>query len=182
MEHTEKRLQGTTLYEGKILTLCRDTVELEDGTTTLREVVQHSGGVGVLAVDENGNILLVRQFRYPTGQCLWEIPAGKRSPGENPEACGRRELAEETGYAAAEFTLLTTLYPTPAYCTEKIYVYLARKLTPCAAQLDEGEFLTVAALPPAQVRQMLLAGEITDAKSQIALLRYFLGDGLPPAR
>lgn len=174
MEHYEKMTESTRIYEGKILNLRRDTVELENGDKATREVIEHPGGVSILALDEHDNILMVRQFRYPTEKCIWEIPAGKRSPGEDPKECGMRELEEETGFTANSFELLGTLYPTPAYCTEVIYIYLAKDLVPSAQKLDEDEFLTVQPMSVEKVKDMILSGEITDAKTQIAVLKYLV--------
>lgn len=173
LEHFEKKLGTQRIYEGRIINLRNDTVELENGNEASREVIEHSGGVGVLAVDDQENILLVRQFRYPTGQSLLEIPAGKRSPGEDPLACGIRELEEETGCVSNNVRPLGELYPTPAYCTEVIYLFLATGLTATAQHLDEDEFLTVERVPARQVLQWVLEGKIPDAKTQIAVLRYF---------
>lgn len=174
MKHFEKKLDSRIIYEGKILSLKKDTVELENGNKTHREVVVHSGGVGVLAIDKDGNILMVRQFRYSAGGEIWEIPAGKKSVGEDPLDCGKRELEEETGYTAGRFQLLASLYPTPAYCTEIIHIYLATELEPSQQRLDDDEFLTVLPMPVEKVRDMIMSGEITDAKTQIAVLKYLL--------
>ena len=173
MTYTEKTIHQERLYQGRILNLRRDDILLPDGRPSKREVVEHSGGVSVLAVEE-GKVLLVRQYRYPYGEELWEIPAGKREPGEDPEGCGRRELEEETGRTADRFTLLATLYPTPAYCTEVIYVYLAQGLHKTRQKLDPGEFLSVEELPFEEALGMVLEGKIPDAKTQIALLKYDL--------
>lgn len=173
MDHFEKKLDTQRIYEGRIINLRRDTVELENGNKASRDVIEHSGGVGVLAVDEQENILLVRQFRYPMGQSLLEIPAGKRAPGEDPLDCGIRELEEETGCISKDVRPLGCLYPTPAYCTEIIHLFLATNLTATAQRLDEDEFLTVERVPAHRVLEWVLEGKIPDAKTQIAVLRYF---------
>ena len=172
MAHLETTESSQLLYEGKILNLRRDVVRLENGRTTTREVVEHHGGVAVLALDGQGNALFVRQFRYPFRAVLLELPAGKLEPGEDPERCGRRELEEECGCVAGEFLPLGELYPTCAYDTEVIRLFLARQLTPTRQHLDENEFLTVERIPLEQAVEWVLAGRIPDAKTQLALLKY----------
>jgi ADP-ribose pyrophosphatase len=164
-----------TIYNGRILTLCNDTVVLPNEKIASREVVKHSGGVCVLPLTDSGEIVMVRQFRYPFGAELLEIPAGKLEVGEEPLQCGKRELLEETGYKAEKFEFLGKLYPTPAYCTEIIYMYLARGLSAAVdsktTRLDEDEFLNVEELPFEKTVDMVLANEIADAKTQLAILK-----------
>lgn len=171
MSHSEQMLESQTLYEGRILKLKRDVVQLENGSQTSREVVIHSGGVCVAAIDDDENLLMVRQYRYPYGEELLELPAGKRELGEDPKACGIRELEEETGYQAETFEKLGELYPTPAYCTEVIHMYFAADLKATKQNLDTDEFLTVVRIPFEEAVQMVLRGEIKDAKTQIAILK-----------
>lgn len=170
--HFETTLESETLYQGKIIQVFRDKVQLENGSEAFREVVRHPGGVCVLAITQDNQVLLVRQFRYPYGKQLLEIPAGKREPGEDPRLCGIRELEEETGYQAEEFTQLGVLYPTPGYCDEVITLFLAKKLHPTRQHLDEDEFLDVVALPLEEAVELVRQGELPDAKTQLALLRY----------
>lgn len=172
LSHFEKKLESTLLYEGKILSLRRDKVELEDGRITSREVVEHNGGVAVLAVDSEENILFVSQFRYPFGKVLLELPAGKLEKGEDPAQCGRRELLEECGCKASTFQPLAELYPTCAYDTEIIRVFYATGLEEGSQSLDPGEFLTVEKIPIDQAVEMALAGKIPDAKTQLGILKY----------
>lgn len=172
MRHYEKKLESTQLYQGKILNLRRDKVELEDGRTAFREVVEHNGGVAVLAVDSEENILFVSQFRYPFGEVLLELPAGKLEKGEDPAQCGRRELLEECGCEANIFEPLATLYPTCAYDNEIIHVFYAAGLTEGAQHLDPGEFLTVQKIPVTEAVELVLAGKIPDAKTQLGILKY----------
>lgn len=172
MSHFEKKLNSTMLYEGKIINLRRDQVQLEDGRTTMREVVEHHGGVAVLAVDENDQILFVSQFRYPFGKVLLELPAGKLEKGEDPAECGRRELLEECGCHAKTFQPLAELYPTCAYDTEIIHVFYAEGLTNGKQNLDPGEFLTVEKIPIDKAVELVLSGEIPDAKTQLGILKY----------
>lgn len=171
MDYTEKTLTCEEIYRGKIIRVRRDTVALADGETAVREVVEHSGGVGVLPVDENGNAWCVRQFRYPMGTHLLEVPAGKLEPGESPIDCAVRELGEETGFAAAEYTCLGMLYPSPGYCRETLYIYLATGLTRGQAHLDRGEFLDVETYPLETLYRMVLRGELADAKTAMAVLK-----------
>ena len=172
MAHYEKMLKGTTLYDGKIIKLHLDDVELEDATVAKREFVTHSGGATVVAETEEG-ILFVEQFRYPYGEVVLELPAGKREKCEDPEITARRELEEETGYFAQKLTFLGVIYPTPGYSNEKIFMYLAEGLERREQRPDEDEFLSVRTIKPEVVAQMVASGEIKDAKTQIALLKYF---------
>ncbi len=175
MELREKTLRSTTAYQGKLLRFRLDTALLPDGSQAGREVIEHPGGVGVVAVTDEGEVLLVRQFRYPYGDILTEIPAGKRDPGETPEQTGRRELAEETGYEAGSFVYLGQVYPTPGYCDEIIHLFLATDLTAGDTHPDGDEFLEVEHRPLALAVQQVLAGEFPDAKTQIGLLKaYYL--------
>ena len=143
----ETKIDSTQIYDGKILNVSRDTVRLENGETAYREVIHHSGGVCVLPLDENGDVLFVKQFRYPFADVLLEIPAGKRELGEDPLECGIRELSEEVGATADEIIPLGKLYPTVAYDTEIIYMYLARGLHFGEQHLDEDEFVDVIRIP-----------------------------------
>lgn len=172
LSHFEKKLQSELLYEGKIINLRRDQVELEDGRITSREVVEHNGGVAVLAVDKDDQILFVSQFRYPFQTVLLELPAGKLEKGEDPAECGRRELLEECGCHAKVFKPLAELYPTCAYDTEIIRVFYATDLTQGSQNLDPGEFLTVEKIPIDKAVELVLAGKIPDAKTQLGILKY----------
>lgn len=175
MEHLfEKKLDSTVLFDGKIIRVEKDNVELEDGTRAFREVVRHPGGVCVLALTPENEILLVRQFRYPHMAVTTEIPAGKLEYGEDPETCGRRELLEECGCTAREFTYMGRIFPTPAYDAEVIHVYLARGLEHSRQKLDEGEFLDVERVPLEKAVQRVLEDGYPDAKTQIAILKYAL--------
>lgn len=172
--HSEKLISTDTLYEGTVIKLKLCEVELENGKTVRREIVEHNGGVAVLAIDDADNILLVRQFRLAAGGQIWELPAGKLEKGEEPAACGRRELEEETGYTAADFRFLGRILPTPGYVTEVLHLYLAKGLAATAQRLDADEFLDVAKMPFDKALQMCLDGEITDAKTVVSLMKYAL--------
>ena len=171
MDLRETPLSARYEYEGKIINLRVDEARLPDGSTAAREVVEHPGGVGVLALTDEGEVLLVQQYRYPYGEITTEIPAGKRDRGEEPLETGKRELAEETGATADNFTSLGVLYPTPGYCDEVIYLYLATGLHFAEMHPDEDEFLDVLRMPLAELVERVMAGEIPDAKTQIAALK-----------
>lgn len=168
----ETTLDSQLIYEGRIIRVERDTVRLEDGTEAVREVVRHPGGVCVLALTEENEALIVRQFRYPYREVTLEIPAGKLEYGEDPESCGKRELLEECGCTADSFTYLGKLYPTPAYNTEIIRFYLAKGLHFGAQKLDAQEFLDFERIPFATLLEMILNDEVPDSKTQAAVLRY----------
>lgn len=170
MVHFEKELSRKEFYHGYIVDFCVHQVELEDGKTASREVVHHHGGVSVVALDERGRLLLVRQFRFAAGKELLEIPAGKLEQGEDPMAAAARELEEETGYQAESLELLTEMIPTPGYCTEVIRIYLARGLRRGRQHLDPGEFLSVEAVDFAQAEEMALSGQLPDGKTQLGIL------------
>lgn len=170
----ETTLENEKIYEGKILTLNVDKVSLDNGTKARREWVHHSGGVCILPVDKDKNILLVQQYRHPYQKCLLEIPAGKKEYGENPLTCAKRELREETGYTAAKYGFLGEFYPTPAYVDEVIHMYCAWQLTYVGQKLDPDEFLSVKKIPLEKAVQMVLNGEIVDGKTQTAILKAYL--------
>lgn len=175
MHLQEKTTGSEKAYQGKVFYVTRDTAELEDGKEVQRDVVHHSGGVCVVPLTEKGTVLMVKQFRYPMQQVTLEIPAGKLEAGEDPADCGRRELREEAGRSCGKYTPLGKLFPTPAYDTEVIHMYLAQELSaPEAQDLDDGEFLDVTELPLEQAVQMVMDGEIPDAKTQIALLKTYV--------
>ena len=160
------------IFKGHIVHLVRDTVELPNGAPAMREVCLHNGAVCVVPVTDAGEIIMERQFRYPFGEVIWEIPAGKLdSPDEDVLEAAKRELREETGYSAEKFTFIGNLYPSPAILSEKIAMYLATGLSKGEQELDEDEFLDVVKLPFSQAVEMILAGKIPDAKTQTAILK-----------
>ncbi|MCL2014458.1 MAG: NUDIX hydrolase [Oscillospiraceae bacterium] len=166
----EKTLDSKKIYEGRIVELRKDTVLLPNGKEAPREVIRHPGGVCIAAL-ENDMLYLVRQFRYPYNEILLEVPAGKLNWGEDPLECGKRELLEETGLEADEYTYLGKLYPSPAYLNEVIHMYLARGLTKKKQALDEDEFLEVVKMPLQEAVSGIMSGEIKDAKTQAAILK-----------
>ena len=175
MDYVEKTVKKNYIYQGKILTLRKDDALTADGKPCIREIIEHSGGACVLYV-EDGKILLVRQFRYAYGESIYEIPAGKLDVGEDPAIAAARELEEEAGLKANRLELLYTMYPTPGYTDEKIYIYRAYDCEKVTAHLDEGEFLDVIYIPLEKVKEMLKHGEIKDGKTIIALQAYLLAE------
>ena len=171
MAFYEKQLSSEEKFRGVIVTVKADKVELTNGHTAYREVVEHPGGVGIVAINDEGNVFMVRQFRYPLGKEIMEIPAGKLEKGENPLDCAVRELSEETGYSAGKMISLGEMYPSPGYCKEVLYAYLATELTPGASHPDDDEFLSVEMVPFDKAVSMALSGELRDAKTVVALLR-----------
>ena len=171
MNLEEKTLSRDYAYKGRIINLRVDEAELPNGKTAKREVVEHNGGVCVVALTEDNEILLVKQFRYPYQEVIYEIPAGKRDGDENPLDCGMRELKEETGMTAEKFIPLGELYPSPGYCGEIIWMYAAVGLSAGENDLDEDEFLEVEKIPLSKAVEMIMSGEINDAKTQAAVLK-----------
>ena len=172
MNLTEKTKSQEYIFEGRIINLRRDIAILPDGCEAAREVVEHNGGVCVLPLTEKNEIIFVKQFRYPYMTELLEIPAGKRdSKDEDPLHCGKRELKEETGAESDNFVFLGELYPSPGYVNEVIYMYYADKLKYGNANPDDGEFLDLVKIPLDKAVEMVVSGEIKDAKTQAAILK-----------
>ena len=171
MELKETRLSGETVYKGKIVTLKVDEALLPNGATAGREVVEHPGGVCVLALQEDGTVPLVRQFRYPLGDVMLELPAGKLEYGEEPRPAAVRELGEEVGLEPGELTDLGHIYVSPGFCTEKLHMYLAREVKRVPVHPDEDEFLDIVHLPFGELADMVMSGEITDGKTVATVLK-----------
>ena len=171
MHLEEKTLSSEQKFDGRVVKLFVDKAELENGEVVTREVIRHPGGVCVLPLDEDNNVLFVEQFRYPHGRVLLEIPAGKLEYGEKHYDCGLRELKEETGCTCDRYDYLGSLIPTPAYCGEVIHMYLARGLHYGAQKLDDDEFLDVKKIPLEKAVEMIMNNEIADSKTQIAILK-----------
>jgi ADP-ribose pyrophosphatase len=176
---TENTITRKQVFDGSVFQVEVQTVEMPDRRTARREIIRHSGGACVLAVDERLSIHMVRQYRKAFDRELLEIPAGKLEPGEAPDACARRELAEETGLQAENLSLLSTIYPSPGYCSEILYIYLATGLIAGEARPDDGEHLIGETLPLFEALDMVDRGEIPDAKTQIALLALCRRMSLP---
>lgn len=174
MAHTETVLHTELLRHGPVFDYEQRSVRLEDGSEASREIILHHGGVAVLALDESDRLLMVRQYRSGVGRELLELPAGKLEAGEDPADCGKRELEEECGLCTDCVTPLAVLFPTPAYCSEKITIFRAGRLTPGQVHPDEGEFVTPLWVPFSEAVRMVLSGEITDAKTQVGILKYAL--------
>lgn len=170
----ETKLSSQPIFDGDVLHIYKDTVRLLNGKTSTREYTVHHGAVCILPLLENGDVLLERQFRYAMSEVLTEIPAGKLDYiGEDPHEAALRELREETGAVASELIPLGPFYPTCAYSTEVIHMFLARGLTFGERDLDEDEFLNVFRLPLRELVEKVLNGEIPDAKTQAAALRVW---------
>lgn len=169
--HLQEKTVGTEpIFDGKIIKVQRDQAELENGAVVTRELVIHPGGVCIVPVNENGEVYLVKQFRYPFQEVLTEVPAGKLEFGENHRDAGLRELKEETGAECENFEYLGVMYPSVAYLTEKIHMYLATGLKFDKQSLDEDEFLDVIKVKLSDAVDMVLNGEIKDGKTQTAIL------------
>lgn len=169
MDFEEKTINKNYIFKGKILNLRRDDVLLPNGKTAIREMVEHSGGSAILCERDN-KIFLVKQFRYPYNQELYELPAGKLNPGEDPAVTAIRELEEEGGVRAERVVKMFDVYPTPAYTDEIIRIYRAEGITETAIHLDEDEFLSGEWIEKDKLKSMINNGEIKDAKTLIALL------------
>ena len=168
----EVRLDGGRVYDGRVVHLDVDRVRLADGTEAVREVVRHPGAAVIVPVLDDGRVLLVRQFRYPTGGVLLELPAGTVAAADaDPLECARRELAEETGHRAAEWRHLATFFSAPGFTDERVHCYLARRLeTTSEGRLDEDERIDVVAVPLAEAEAMARRGELHDAKTIAGVL------------
>jgi len=171
LEYFEKRIDGEVKYEGIIVDVLLDRAELHNGAIVRREVVKHPGGVTILPVDDEGYCYMVRQFRYPYGRMMLEAPAGKLEYGEDHRYCAERELSEETGFVADELIYMGASCSSPGFCTETLHIYLARGLHAGECHPDENEFLNVEKIHISKLIEMVMANEIDDAKTIIALLK-----------
>ena len=171
MKLTEKTLERKDIYRGKILDFHVDRAELINGRVVTRECVDHPGGVSIAVLTEQNEMLFVRQYRYPYHQTVLEAPAGKLEKGEDPFEAAKREQKEETGTTGNHYFNLGQLYPSPGYTNEIIYLYACRVESRGDLDLDEGEFLEVEKIPLNQAEEMVLSGEILDAKTQVLVLK-----------
>ncbi|KDR94140.1 ADP-ribose pyrophosphatase [Peptoclostridium litorale DSM 5388] len=166
----EETMSSEIVYNGKIVNLRIDTVELPKQRYSKREIVEHPGGVGIIALTEENEVIMVRQFRKPIEDCVLEIPAGKLDNGEDPKKCAIRELKEETGYEAENMEFLLDFYSSPGFTDEKIHIYFATGLKNGKAQPDENEYIEIEKYKIEDLVQMIKDNEIHDAKSIISIL------------
>lgn len=171
MELTEKTIDSREIFKGRIIRVRLDTVRLPNGKEGIREVVEHPGGVAILAIDSEDRVLLVRQYRYPFERVMTEVPAGKREPGEPPFITAQRELQEEVGATADTWTELGTLIPSPGCYGETLYLYMAQVLHFGATHPDEDEFLEPLRVPLDEAVRQCMDGTLTDAKTVAAVLK-----------
>ena len=167
----EKTVERKIAFEGRVFQVETKKVQLYDGSISNREVVLHNGGATIVALDDEKNVYLVRQFRSPFEKVILETPAGKLEKGEDPKACAIRELKEETGMQAETVTDLGKMYATPGYCAEIIHLYLAEGLSFGDGNPDDGEFLQLVKMPLKKAIEMIDSNEISDAKTMVALLK-----------
>lgn len=175
MDFTEKTISKDYKFHGKIMTVRVDQALLPNGEPCVREVCEHPGGVGILPLDENRMVTLVRQYRYPYGETILEIPAGKMDHGsEDAEECGRRELAEETGLSAEQMIPLGEIWPSPGFMDERLYLYCAKGLTQGEVHPDEDEFVERVTMPFDELCRLVADGAIKDAKTVAAVGKILL--------
>lgn len=175
MKLEEKKISSKEIFEGKVMRVTVDTVELPNGAEATRELVHHRGAVCVLPLTDEGDVICVRQYRYAHGEVLLEIPAGKLEEGESDHrSAALRELSEETGAVCRELRYLGKLYPSPAIFTEVIHMYMAKGLTFGETHPDDDEFLEVERIPLEELKDMVIRGEIYDSKTQACVLRAYL--------
>ncbi len=160
-----------SIYKGHVVHLLREGVDMPDGRSVDFEVVRHAPATAILALDDEGRVIFVHQFRHALGVQIWEIPAGIMEDGEDPLTCAKRELREETGFSAARWSSLGMMYTAPGFCDEIIHLFLAHELSAGSQELDSNEFLQPHALPMKKVRQMVADGEISDCKTIVSLYR-----------
>jgi ADP-ribose pyrophosphatase len=174
----EIKLESALAYQGDFIQVYKDSVRLPDGTTSSREYIKHPGAVAILAILDNDNLVMERQFRYAPRQEFVELPAGKIDHGEDALLTAQRELLEETGYVAREWIHLNTTWPCIGYADERMEYYLARGLTHQGSQLDEGEFLEVFELPLSEAINWIRLGKINESKTIVGLfwLEKYLKD------
>ena len=172
-DHKEKMISSKRIYEGRIINLRVDTVTLPNGKTSKREIVEYAGAVAVVPMNKNGELLLVRKYRYAVGQTLLEIPAGKIEPGEDYAVSAGRELLEETGFTASNLKPLISFYSTPGFTNEQIHLFLATDLKLKKQKLDDDEFIDVVTVTLKQALEMIWSGKICDAKSVAGILAVY---------
>lgn len=170
MLYEEKTMKSEKIYEGKVVTLRVDTIELPNRKYSKREIIEHSGAVAIVAVTDNKEIIMVKQYRKAIEDFLLELPAGKLDYNEDPLDCAKRELKEETGYESDNIELLCEIHTSPGFSNEKIHIFLARDLKEGEPDLDEGEYLEVDKIEIKTILNMIYRNEITDSKSISGIL------------
>jgi ADP-ribose pyrophosphatase len=166
----ERTLHTERIYQGRLVGLRVDTVELPSGRNTKREIVEHGGVAAIVAIDSENNVLLVRQYRKAVERMLLEIPAGGMEPGEDALGCARRELEEEAGFSAEQWEELGFFYTSPGFCTEQMHLYLATELRPAENAADDDENIELVRVPLTTAPELIASGEVCDAKSIAGLL------------
>lgn len=170
----ELQIETEEIFDGQVVHLFKDTVQLPNGKSATRETIRHIGAVAIVPLTEDGKVIVERQFRYPIAQVITEVPAGKLdSKQEDRLAAAKRELEEETGFTADEWIELGDYYPAAAYCDERITMYLAKGLHKGTRNLDEDEFLNIMAVDLEELVEDIMQGKIADGKTQVALLKVF---------
>lgn len=172
MVFEEKTVSSDVVFEGKVIRVRVDKIKLPDEKLAEREIVEHPGGVGIVAITDNNEIILVKQFRKPIEKAIYEIPAGKLDSGEAHRLCGIRELKEETGMTAEKFEYLGYMYPSPGFINEVTHIYFAEGLSQGDTDPDEDEFLDIVRVPLDEAYEMALNGELHDAKTVFGILKY----------
>lgn len=167
---SEKLISSELIYDGRVVHLYVDTVQLPNGKTAKRELIRHVGAVALIPFDADGNVVMVRQYRHPLGRILLEIPAGTLNPNEDPDVCAVRELQEETGYKPGRLEKIGGIYLAPGYSSEYIYLYIATELSDSRLAMDEDEFIEIVRLPLEEALKRIGTGEIADSKTISALL------------
>ena len=166
----EKTISSDRIYTGKVISLKVDTVEVDNKGYKKREIVEHPGAVAIVAITEDNKVVLVKQFRKPIEQVIWELPAGKLEIGESPKECAIRELKEETGYSAKNLKLLHKFFTSAGFSNQKIYIFLATGLTKGEPDFDDDEFIEKYEIDINEAQNMVIKNDIEDAKSSIGIL------------
>jgi ADP-ribose pyrophosphatase len=170
MNFEEKTIESEYLFRGKVITLRKDKIEQHNGKQFIREIIEHNGGVGIVAITPDRKLILVSQFRKPFNEILVEIPAGKLELYEEPYNCAVRELEEETGFKPLKLELMTTIYPSPGFLTEKLYIYFCNSMVKGEINFDEGENLLTHYIDYEEALEKVHSGEIKDAKTVVGIL------------
>ena len=166
----EEQIASRDIYDGRIISVRVDDILMRNGNTSIREVVDHANAVVICPIDDEGNVHLVRQYRYAAEQMLLECPAGLVEEDEDPDDCAQRELSEEIGFASRNLRILGGFWSSPGFCTEFMYAYMAKDLVPRRLQPDDDEDIQVEKIPLSRIPQLIRLGEIQDAKSIAVLL------------